>query len=128
MCVTAYFHQGEVEQIAMMKPKGQTEHDEGMLEYLEDIIGSCRLKEPINTLCRRVELLNEQRGEKVRGNTCFNLLSHSFFHGLCLCFQAYRKSCGECFGGVSNYYLVTVHSGRKGDPVITVSQKFYTNG
>ncbi|XP_051534956.1 structural maintenance of chromosomes protein 4-like [Myxocyprinus asiaticus] len=57
--------QGEVEQIAMMKPKGQTEHDEGMLEYLEDIIGSCRLKEPINILCRRVELLNEQRGEKL---------------------------------------------------------------
>ncbi|KAK3513079.1 hypothetical protein QTP70_000984 [Hemibagrus guttatus] len=57
--------QGEVEQIAMMKPKGQTDHDEGMLEYLEDIIGSCRLKEPINTLCRRVELLNEQRGEKL---------------------------------------------------------------
>lgn len=53
----------------MMKPKGQTEHDEGMLEYLEDIIGSCRLKEPINTLCRRVELLNEQRGEKVREET-----------------------------------------------------------
>lgn len=57
--------QGEVEQIAMMKPKGQTEHDEGMLEYLEDIIGSCRLKEPIHTLSRRIELLNEQRGEKV---------------------------------------------------------------
>ncbi|XP_030007722.1 structural maintenance of chromosomes protein 4 [Sphaeramia orbicularis] len=57
--------QGEVEQIAMMKPKGQTEHDEGMLEYLEDIIGSCRLKEPIQTLARRIELLNEQRGEKL---------------------------------------------------------------
>ncbi|KAM4627798.1 structural maintenance of chromosomes protein 4 isoform 1-T1 [Polymixia lowei] len=57
--------QGEVEQIAMMKPKGQTVHDEGMLEYLEDIIGSCRLKEPIQTLARRVELLNEQRGEKL---------------------------------------------------------------
>uniref|UniRef100_A0A8C3V995 Structural maintenance of chromosomes protein n=1 Tax=Catharus ustulatus TaxID=91951 RepID=A0A8C3V995_CATUS len=57
--------QGEVEQIAMMKPKGQTEHDEGMLEYLEDLIGSARLKEPIHTLCRRVELLNESRGEKL---------------------------------------------------------------
>ncbi|XP_068020390.1 structural maintenance of chromosomes protein 4 isoform X2 [Melanerpes formicivorus] len=57
--------QGEVEQISMMKPKGQTEHDEGMLEYLEDIIGSARLKEPIQTLCRRVELLNEKRGEKL---------------------------------------------------------------
>ncbi|XP_006016554.1 structural maintenance of chromosomes protein 4, partial [Alligator sinensis] len=57
--------QGEVEQIAMMKPKGQTEHDEGMLEYLEDLIGSGRLKEPIQVLCRRVETLNEQRGEKL---------------------------------------------------------------
>uniref|UniRef100_A0A8C0U6B4 Structural maintenance of chromosomes protein 4 n=1 Tax=Cyanistes caeruleus TaxID=156563 RepID=A0A8C0U6B4_CYACU len=59
------FPKGEVEQIAMMKPKGQTEHDEGMLEYLEDLIGSARLKEPIQTLCRRVELLNERRGEKL---------------------------------------------------------------
>lgn len=49
----------------MMKPKGQTEHDEGMLEYLEDLIGSARLKDPIQTLCRRVEILNELRGEKV---------------------------------------------------------------
>uniref|UniRef100_A0A8C0F1Z4 Structural maintenance of chromosomes protein n=1 Tax=Bubo bubo TaxID=30461 RepID=A0A8C0F1Z4_BUBBB len=57
--------QGEVEQIAMMKPKGQTEHDEGMLEYLEDLIGSARLKDPIKTLCRRVEILNEMRGEKL---------------------------------------------------------------
>ncbi|XP_060690834.1 LOW QUALITY PROTEIN: structural maintenance of chromosomes protein 4 [Hemiscyllium ocellatum] len=57
--------QGEVEQIAMMKPKGQNEHSEGMLEYLEDIIGSGRLKEPIQILCRRVEILNEQRGEKL---------------------------------------------------------------
>uniref|UniRef100_A0A7M4FW58 Structural maintenance of chromosomes protein n=1 Tax=Crocodylus porosus TaxID=8502 RepID=A0A7M4FW58_CROPO len=57
--------QGEVEQIAMMKPKGQTEHDEGMLEYLEDLIGSGRLKEPIQVLCHRVETLNEQRGEKL---------------------------------------------------------------
>ncbi|XP_061683250.1 structural maintenance of chromosomes protein 4 isoform X2 [Syngnathoides biaculeatus] len=57
--------QGEVEQIAMMKPKGQTEHDEGMLEYMEDIIGSCRLKEPIQILSHRIELLNEQRGEKL---------------------------------------------------------------
>lgn len=31
--------QGEVESIAMMKPKAQTENDDGLLEYLEDIIG-----------------------------------------------------------------------------------------
>lgn len=32
--------QGEVESIAQMKPKGATEHDDGLLEYLEDIIGT----------------------------------------------------------------------------------------
>lgn len=32
--------QGEVEQISMMKPKGQSEHETGLLEYLEDIIGT----------------------------------------------------------------------------------------
>nr|KAG5701436.1 hypothetical protein BaRGS_032768 [Batillaria attramentaria] len=56
--------QGEVEQIAMMKPKAQTEHEDGMLEFLEDIIGSNRFKQPIETLCRRVEHLNEMRAEK----------------------------------------------------------------
>ena len=32
--------QGEVEQISMMKPKGASEHEAGLLEYLEDIIGT----------------------------------------------------------------------------------------
>jgi len=59
------FHQGEVEQISMMKPKAQSEHEEGMLEYLEDIIGSSRFKEPIEQLANEVEALNEARGEKV---------------------------------------------------------------
>ena len=31
--------QGEVENISLMKPKALTEHDTGMLEFLEDIIG-----------------------------------------------------------------------------------------
>lgn len=60
------FCQGEVEQIAMMKPKGQNENDDGMLEFLEDIIGSNRFKEPIEILAKRVETLNELRGEKVQ--------------------------------------------------------------
>ena len=49
----------------MMKPKAQSEHEEGMLEYLEDIIGSSRFKEPIEQLANEVEALNEARGEKV---------------------------------------------------------------
>ncbi|EDO40646.1 predicted protein [Nematostella vectensis] len=57
--------QGEVEQISMMKPKALTEHEDGMLEYLEDIIGSSRYKEPIEELAKEVEVLNEARGEKL---------------------------------------------------------------
>ena len=48
----------------MMKPKAETEHDEGMLEYLEDIIGSSRFKEPIEHLAKEVEELSEARKEK----------------------------------------------------------------
>ncbi|XP_068624206.1 structural maintenance of chromosomes protein 4 [Battus philenor] len=57
--------QGEVEQIAMMKPKGQTEHESGMLEYLEDIIGTSRYKEPIEKLSIKVEEYSEMRKEKL---------------------------------------------------------------
>ena len=57
--------QGEVEQIALMKPKGHNENDEGMLEYLEDIIGSSRFKKPIETLHQRVQELDEHRTEKL---------------------------------------------------------------
>ena len=49
----------------MMKPKAPNEHEDGMLEYLEDIIGSSRFKEPIEELAKKVEELNEARGEKV---------------------------------------------------------------
>lgn len=42
--------QGEVEQIAMMKPKGLTIHEDGLLEYLEDIIGSNRFLQDIDSV------------------------------------------------------------------------------
>merc|ERR1712037_221345 len=42
--------QGEVEQISQMKPKAENKNEEGMLEYLEDIIGSSRLKPLIDKL------------------------------------------------------------------------------
>ncbi|XP_076301412.1 structural maintenance of chromosomes protein 4-like [Lasioglossum baleicum] len=57
--------QGEVEQIAMMKPKGQNENDIGMLEFMEDIIGTVRYKEPLQKLSEKVELLTEYRVEKL---------------------------------------------------------------
>ncbi|XP_014252791.1 structural maintenance of chromosomes protein 4 [Cimex lectularius] len=56
--------QGEVEQIAMMKPKAQNEHDTGMLEYLEDIIGTRRYMKPLCKLEGKVGQLEEERQEK----------------------------------------------------------------
>lgn len=47
-----------------MKPKAENEHEVGMLEYLEDIIGSSRFKEPIAELVKRVEHQSEIRDEK----------------------------------------------------------------
>lgn len=58
--------QGEVEQIAMMKPKAQVPHEDGLLEYLEDIIGSNRFVEKIEESSKIVDALNEARIEKVK--------------------------------------------------------------
>lgn len=49
----------------MMKPKGPTEQDTGMLEYIEDIIGSNRFIHPIQHFNAKVEAMNEIRLEKV---------------------------------------------------------------
>lgn len=57
--------QGEVEMISMMPPKGKTENDEGLLEYLEDIIGSNKYVEDTNIAAAKVEALTEQRQEKL---------------------------------------------------------------
>jgi structural maintenance of chromosome 4 len=57
--------QGEVEMISMMAPKGKTENDEGLLEYLEDIIGSSKFVEQTNEAALKVEVLTEQRQEKL---------------------------------------------------------------
>ncbi|KAL9114117.1 MAG: hypothetical protein Q9227_001889 [Pyrenula ochraceoflavens] len=56
--------QGEVESIAQMKPKAANEHDDGLLEYLEDIIGTSRYKTPIDEAATEVETLNEVCVEK----------------------------------------------------------------
>lgn len=56
--------QGEVESIAMMKSKAATPNECGLLEYLEDIIGTTRYKKPLMQINERVEELNERRTEK----------------------------------------------------------------
>ena len=57
--------QGEVESIAQMKPKGANENDDGLLEYLEDIIGTAQYKAPIEEALAEVERLTEERQEKL---------------------------------------------------------------
>ncbi|KAI9762743.1 MAG: hypothetical protein M1840_001152 [Geoglossum simile] len=56
--------QGEVESIAQMKPKAANEHDDGLLEYLEDIVGTSKYKSPIEESAMEVETLNEVCVEK----------------------------------------------------------------
>ncbi|KAJ0984224.1 hypothetical protein J5N97_002580 [Dioscorea zingiberensis] len=58
--------QGEVEQISLMKPKAQGPHDEGFLEYLEDIIGTNQYVEKIEEAYKQLEILNEKRSGVVQ--------------------------------------------------------------
>ena len=53
--------QGEVEQISLMKPKAQNQYDVGMLEYLEDIIGSNMYVEPIEEAAGKVKQFEDER-------------------------------------------------------------------
>lgn len=53
-----------MESIAQMKPKAANEHDDGLLEYLEDIIGTSKYKSPIEESATEVDMLNEVCMEK----------------------------------------------------------------
>ncbi|KAL0486276.1 structural maintenance of chromosome protein [Acrasis kona] len=57
--------QGEVEQISLMKPKAPNEHEDGLLEYIEDIIGTNKYVEKIEQAYKNFEDLTEQRTHKV---------------------------------------------------------------
>lgn len=57
--------QGEVESIAQMPPRAKNEHEEGLLEYLEDIIGTSCYKTPIEEQAKLVDEANEKRAEKL---------------------------------------------------------------
>ena len=57
--------QGEVEMISMMPPKGKDNNDDGLLEYLEDIIGSNKYVEDADKAMVIVETLTESRQEKL---------------------------------------------------------------
>ncbi|KAK6202284.1 uncharacterized protein RJT21DRAFT_18601 [Scheffersomyces amazonensis] len=56
--------QGEVESIAQMKPKAEKENDDGLLEYLEDIIGTSKYKKLIEENMTKIDELNDVCVEK----------------------------------------------------------------
>jgi structural maintenance of chromosome 4 len=56
--------QGEVESIAQMKPKADKDNSDGLLEYLEDIIGTSKYKTPIEEAAKETEELNTVCQEK----------------------------------------------------------------
>ena len=57
--------QGEVEQISMMKQKGENENETGLLEFLEDIIGTRRYVPLIDKLSKSIEDLGEIKTSKL---------------------------------------------------------------
>lgn len=56
--------QGEVELIAQMKPKAEKDNDDGLLEYLEDIIGTTHYKLKIDASAASIDDLNQVCTEK----------------------------------------------------------------
>ncbi|RJE26783.1 hypothetical protein PHISCL_00915 [Aspergillus sclerotialis] len=56
--------QGEVESISQMKSKAANEHEDGLLEYIEDIIGTSKYKAPIEEAAAELETLNDVCLEK----------------------------------------------------------------
>ena len=58
--------QGEVEQIAMMKQKAANPNETGLLEFLEDIIGTNRYVPLIEKLNKSIEELSEIKASKTK--------------------------------------------------------------
>ena len=56
----------------MMKPIAANEHEQGFLEYLEDIIGTERFKKPLELLNLKVEELSAMWAEKVASLSLFS--------------------------------------------------------
>lgn len=56
--------QGEVESIALMPPKGQKDGEDGLLEYLEDIIGTTAYKVRVSELEEQQDALRAECREK----------------------------------------------------------------
>ena len=57
-------HQGEVESIAMIKPKAEAKGEIGLLEHLEDLIGSNIFAKDIEDMMLKITDLQDQNDSK----------------------------------------------------------------
>ena len=62
--------QGEIEQISLMKPKAPNENEDGLLEYLDDIIGTSKLKPIVLDLETKVTAAHEAKQEHLYKFVC----------------------------------------------------------
>lgn len=77
----------------MMKPIAANEHEQGFLEYLEDIIGTERFKKPLELLNLKVEELSAMWAEKVPST--FPLSLHSFHSSRKIVSKPLRMKCNN---------------------------------
>eukprot|EP00959_Pyramimonas_sp_CCMP1952_P017390 369383-Pyramimonas_sp.AAC.1 len=69
----------------MMKPKAQGPHDEGLLEYLEDIIGSNQYVEKIEEEAKKYGLHQSSLSPAHTNSPCFRMISLLRFSLLLQC-------------------------------------------
>ncbi|KAL0027544.1 hypothetical protein WJX77_009918 [Trebouxia sp. C0004] len=104
--------QGEVEQISMMKPKSQTPHDTGLLEYLEDIIGTDKYVERIEECAKMLESLNEARQGQVN-RVKIAEKEREGLEGEKIAAEAYLFKDAERLGAQSKIFQRFMHDGQR---------------
>ncbi|EIE19557.1 RecF/RecN/SMC protein [Coccomyxa subellipsoidea C-169] len=104
--------QGEVEQISMMKPVAQGPHDTGLLEYLEDIIGTDKYKSQLEEGAKRLEELSEAR-QSVVNRVKAAEKERDGLDGAKAVAEAYLAKERECTATQSTIFQIFVRDGQR---------------
>lgn len=109
-----------MEAIAQMKPKAPNDHEDGLLEYLEDIIGTEQYKKPIEEYLVRLEGLNEEYGEKLARVKHIEKEKNALEVNFVVVVMAGWKAGGGSIHGsgkqmhkIKNYFSAAEHGGAK---------------
>ncbi|CAK0785709.1 hypothetical protein CVIRNUC_008920 [Coccomyxa viridis] len=104
--------QGEVEQISMMKPIAQGPHDTGLLEYLEDIIGTDKYKPQLQEGSKKLEELSEAR-QGVLAKVKAAERDRDGLEGAKTVAEAYLGKERECAVAHASLYQIFLRDGQK---------------